>query len=270
MEINLDPRNYTRVSRMYDNQRGYAKLLKRAQEACGRKDLILDTELDRQGVVKERVFTTEEAADLVAKMPADKTQFFDRDLIVGLLPKILNPAVDRQILSYFQSEYVPVSASFYRDTPETPLCESDGWHCDGGPSKHLVMMIYLTPTEANGARTVFGERGLTDVLKHVGYIYCELRYRQLDLDPLTDAMKLPRVTPFSYDLDAGEMIVFDAPNVVHKRLLPKEGQRVLLALAFIPSVKPWQEVVATTQYPIWIASEYATYPPVPTLGLPMN
>ena len=217
-------------------------------------------------MVKARAFTADEATAIIGRLPADQDVFFDREMICELLPKILTPEVDRHILSYFQSEYAPIAANFYLDSSETKLCESDGWHCDGGPSRHLVMMVYLTATEADGARTLFGDRKMTDFMKQLGYVYCELRQRQYNLDPLTDALTLPRLQPFSYDLEPGELILFDAPNVLHKRLLPTTGTRILLALAFVPSVFPWRQIVALGDLPKSITSEETTYPPISGLA----
>lgn len=267
MEMTLDRTNHAQNLRRYDDDFGYARLSQMARMKCGRRREMIDTDLTGRGVIKARAFSAAEAANIAAKIPADRSTYYDRELIAGLLPKIFNPEVDRHILSYFQSEYAPIGADLYRDTTATPPCESDGWHCDGGPSRHLVMMIYLTPTSVHGGRTIFGDRKLTDALKDVGYINCQLNQRLVDLAPLTNAMQVPTVEPFSFDLDAGEMILFDAPNVVHKRQLPTSGDRLLLVLALIPSMQPWQKAVESGDLPRSIAAEQnMTFPPLPGLS----
>ena len=69
--------------------------------------------------------------------------------------------------------------------------EADGdyfkrWHCDGGPSKHLKIIIYLNGHEEHGSNTAFYDKETTQKLKELGYIFADLDNRKLNIEPLLE------------------------------------------------------------------------------------
>ncbi|NQU60256.1 MAG: hypothetical protein HQ512_03920 [Rhodospirillales bacterium] len=261
MEIELKPQRYKEVIAHYDVACGYGPQLLAAQKAFGRAGNIIDTELNAAGVVKRSVFSETECAEINAKFAAGLRQEFDRDVTIQLFKRIFATDIDKDIISYFGSEYFPIGSDFYETPVDETLRESDGWHCDAGPSKHLIMAAYFTPSEADAANTIFLNKEITHYMKEAGYVFCNIQHRITHFDVLTDAMSLPRVPVNALEIKAGDVVVFDAPNLLHRRLIPKIAPRRLMMTALCPSFKPWVEVVENSNFPLPLDGE--TFPPLP-------
>ena len=261
MEIRLNPDGYKQVYEQYDVGRGYGPQLAAARRNFGRADDNIETELNQSGVIKKSVFSASECDEINARFEAGLCDNFDRAFTVKLLDRIFSTDVDRDIISYFGSEYVPIGADFYEADPSDDLTESDGWHCDEGPSKHLIIGAYFTDSEADGAKTLFIDRQTTDDLKAVGYVYCEMRHRIINIEDLTDALGMERPKINSLPIKAGDIVIFDAPNILHRRSMPKRAPRHVMFVAIIPSFLSWREVVKYGEFPLSL--EGFTYPPLP-------
>jgi len=261
VEIKLYPENHKTVYHRYDVERGYGAQLDAARRQFGRPELLRDTDLAGIGVVKRPVFTAAECAEINARFDDGLVGNYDRDYVVALLTRIFESALAGDMISYFQSEFVAIGADFYETEPNERPAVSDGWHCDEGPSKHLIIMAYFTPSEDDGANTLFTSRAVTDALKDAGYVYCELRHRQLEIDAVTDALRLDRAPVTALEVRAGDVIVFDAPNILHRRLIPGKAKRRTMTAAIIPSLLPWNEILAHGALPLPLGGD--TYPVLP-------
>jgi len=261
MEIELKPQRYKEVAAHYDVACGYGPQLLAAQKAFGRTDDIIDSELNTNGVVKRSVFSEDECADVRARFDAGLGQEYDRDLTIDICKRIFATDIDKDIISYFESEYFPIGSDFYETPADEIQRESDGWHCDAGPSKHLIMAAYFTPSETDGANTLFLNRDVTHYMKEAGYVFCNIQHRITHFDALTDAMGLPRVPVNALEIKAGDVVVFDAPNLLHRRLIPKIAPRRLMMTALTPSLKHWSDVVENSNFPLVLGGE--TFPPLP-------
>jgi len=261
MEIKLTPQAYKSVEQEYDIDRGYSAQHQSARANFQRSSVLSDTELKQNGLIKRPCFTAPECADLCEKFKNGLADEFDRDYAVELLERIITPEIDREIISYFESEYAPIKSGFLVAQPNEELDVSDGWHCDAGPAKFLRIMVYFTGSEDGGANTLFCDRGSTDRLKEVGYVFCELRYRMLDLDPLTDALDMERATIIELDIQPGDVILFAASSILHRRLVPKQAPRYVFTATLIPSMLSWREVTAAGHLPMSLEPE--SFPPLP-------
>lgn len=251
MEIELIPRAYKEMEQEYDVRRGYGALHRNARRNFQRAFLLGDTELRREGLIQRPVFTAAECQELCGKFAGGLAlRPFDRDLAIALLERIVTPGIDREIISYFESEYLPIHAGFMETPPNDGLGLTDGWHCDGGPSKVLRIMAYFTASEHEGANTLFSDRASTARLKEAGYVFCKISYRVFDLEPITRGLGLERATVLSLDVRAGDVIVFDAPNILHRRLVPKVAPRYVFTTTLVPSMIPWRQVVRAGQLPM--------------------
>jgi len=96
------------------------------------------------------------------------------------------------------------------------------------------MAAYFTPSETDGANTLFLNRDVTHYMKEAGYVFCNIQHRITHFDALTDAMGLPRVPVNALEIKAGDVVVFDAPNLLHRRLIPKIAPRRLMMTALTP------------------------------------
>lgn len=261
MEIKLVRQSYKNVEQFYDVQRGYGAQFQSARTGFRRASMLVDTELNRNGLIKRPCFTAQECADLCEKLENGLAERCDPDDAVALIERIISPELDREIISYFESEYTLSKAGFLVAHADEKPSESDGWHCDAGPSRFLRIMLYLTGSEDDAANTLFSDRESTNRLKESGYVFCEVRYRLLDLDPLTNALGMERATVVSLDIQPGDVILFDAPNIMHRRLLPKRASRYVFTITLVPSILPWREVVAGGHRPLSLNVE--SFPPLP-------
>jgi len=250
MEFQLNPSGCRQVIQEYDIVRGYGPQLAAARGEFGRTGSLVDTELNRSGVVKKSVFDSGECDEANARFVDGICEKFDRSLAVRLLDRIFSTDIDSDIISYFGSEYFPIAAGFTEAQPGDSPTESDRWHCDAGPSNHLIMAVYFTDSEADGANTLFIDRKSTSDLKSAGYVYCDIHDRVSNIEDLTDELGMERPEISTLPVKAGDVIVFDAPNILHRRSMPKLAARHVMFVAITPSILSWREVVGHGTFPL--------------------
>lgn len=252
---------WKKVSREYDFDRNYGAFHDTAQQDFTRRSQIMDCDLVRLGAEKVRVYSEQEAAKIRERIDAGLKDWSDRRQIADILFKVFNPEMDRRIISYFGSEYTPTKVGFNVHEGDGSLKVSGGWHCDGGPSKHLVIIVYLTPSMGVTGNTIFSDRATTEKLKDAGYICCRISDRAPDIKPVLDELGLPAFDEWHFDLDAGEALVFDAPNLMHKGVPPAAGRRYTMAIAVVPNDKHWMEEFRAGVFPFADGKGAGTFPP---------
>lgn len=165
------------------------------------------------------------------------------------LNTVFSPAVHAMINRYFLTEFAVI---FFGLIHTKPLAEQEdpdkpsvsfGWHCDGGPMKHLKMLIYLNSNEEHDGATDYLDSFATGLFKKVGYVFCPIHMRVQDLAGLAAQHGIP-YEPRRLRPDCGEGITFEPAGVLHKGVYPTRGVRCVLQLGLIPWPTPWQQFFA--------------------------
>ena len=116
---------------------------------------------------------------------------------------------------------------------------SFSWHCDGGPTKHLKVLLYLNGSDEHGGNTRFLDRATTDAFKKIGYVFCDIDHRLDDLAALAGEHGIA-YRPLEAPMRTGEAILFEPANVLHKGVWPTRAPRYLLQICIVPSPMPWR------------------------------
>jgi SAM-dependent methyltransferase len=247
MQAKLNPGGDARTKALYDDKAGYAKLHFVSQRACRREPDDAESDLIRTGIERLPVLDEAECAKLRTMIDAESDFLRSHLFRVSLMAKIFVGAVDRRIAGYFGSEYLPLWCRFMRSDPGGEPNVSFSWHCDGGPTKHLKVLLYLNGSDEHGGNTRFLDRATTDAFKKIGYVFCDIAHRLDDLAALAGEHGIP-YRPLEAPMRTGEAILFEPANVLHKGVWPTRAPRYLLQICIVPSPMPWRD--ACTLFPV--------------------
>jgi len=155
-----------------------------------------------------------------------------------------------KIYSYFQSHWIPLWMRLYKNEPDKRPEEdySFYWHCDGGPSKHLKLLLYLNDSKESGATTMVLERDESDALLRIGYTFCPIGFRLEDLTELAQDKGIS-YNPIIPEIKAGNGLLFEPARISHRGIWPTDAPRYLVQIAIIPHIEPWYEACSTYEYP---------------------
>ncbi len=248
----LNPKGDYLIRQRYDNDHGYCKTLRFAQNIFTRAVQCIDSPLNQHGVMRVRKLIP---ADVCRKLiqhyrDAGASYLRTREGAFNLFDALFNEQVDADIISHFRSEYMPLWFNISEDNyVESNASCSFKWHCDGGPSKHLKIMVYLNDSEEHGANTLFSTPVVTEALKKIGYIFCGINERKADISLLAAAHNIS-LTENSFSLQAGDALMFNPYEVMHRGKSPKQGKvRYVLHICLVPSPLPWRESMQTIRWP---------------------
>ena len=256
----LDPARALAARRDFDERRGYRDYWDLCRGKLARAVPAGDDDLSRSGVEKLRLFAEEEATailrDVVARargvVANDKgidysevLAFDDSGFLAGIFERTLRPEIDAKLVRYFGSEYFIYSYSVTRALPEKESRRSFLWHCDRGPRAFLKILLYLNATEEHGGTTEFLDRDSTAEFERIGYVFGPNRRRQADLAPLARRFGIA-YAPIRWSVRAGEALIFEPSNVLHRGVLPSRGARYVLSLMLAASPVPWREAFRRT------------------------
>lgn len=258
----LRPNQYKAIEQFYDVQQGYGALNQVSQRNLSRP-LLESTELisEHKTIISGGI--PKELCDgLIQEMEENPDAMQHPDVFKILLPFVFTEQVDKQLASYFGSEYCLFWYSFYAVNDN----EADGdyfkrWHCDGGPSKHLKIIIYLNGHEEHGSNTVFYDKETTQKLKELGYVFTDLDNRKLDIDPLLEKHGIePKLTYASPS--AGDVLLFNPYQLAHKAIVSNKGQkRFVFNACIVPSPVHWQEVLDNHYFPAYNCQSFEGFAP---------
>lgn len=267
MTIQLNPLASTEQKNLCDIKWGYGRVHQDARKKFTRSASMVFGDLNSERVEKFKIFSEDECAEFRKRLDAGEDILADRAETMKIMERVFNPELDARLISYFNSEYVPEGVQFEKILPTETPHHSDCWHCDGGPSKQVVMIIYLSPSEADAANTVFTDPTNTDYLKALGYLFCPIDARVDDLTPLYDHYGLAHLEEKTFEMTAGDAVVFQAANIMHKRSLPKIDPRYVLVVCVLPSPLPWREACEVKEKPFKIGDR-ETFEQIPEDQLP--
>ena len=254
----LDPKRAAKIYDEYDRRRGYEAYGTLCRESLTREVPAVDEEqLRSRGFTYLELLHPSAAQELreqikaghglsyLKKRTKDLVGFHitDREQVREFLQRLITPAADALLLSYFQSEYLVHTVTF----TITPKAGEQGsvsfrWHCDKGPRRHLKMIVYLNATEQHGGNSAFIDlQGTASVAKH-GYLFGLSRTRTGDVRRLS-AIAGRQLRSHVQPMPAGGAVVFQPAKVLHRGIGPTKGERFVVTLCLLPSPVYWREAL---------------------------
>ena len=158
--------------------------------------------------------------------------------LTHLLPLLINDEVETQIESMLGSHFRVDSTSFYRSHVIEDSFISFLWHRDVAPMGQVHLLIYLTDGEDRGSTSYLSLENTRRAAKG-GYHFLPLDERA---DTLMEVFKGTDDVPeaFTPAYKRGDAVLFSAPRILHRGVMPKTAFRDALLLVFQPSPVPWR------------------------------
>ena len=257
----LDPQRARATRLFYDETGGYAAWSEYCRACLSRSvDAPPEDGLARRGFEVVPVLSAFDAAAIKTTILsrtstskaskkdidyADVMQFDDSSFLLPIVEQILSRDMDGRLVSHFRSEYFVYSITVGRTAPARRSRRSFLWHCDRGPRDFLKINLFLDATAEHGSTTGFIDRTASAALEHLGYTFGPNKRRVADLGPLARHAGI-EVQPVHPDVKAGEALLFEPANVLHRGILPDRGTRHLLSLMLLPSPVPWRDAWTVT------------------------
>ncbi|GJL63106.1 MAG: hypothetical protein NPIRA04_17600 [Nitrospirales bacterium] len=256
----LDPSRRKAVFTEYDKQRGYQRYHQYCQSVVTRKFSPKDDMLSTQGLEHITVFDEPTSATTLGSLLAksegsiqkenidysEMLQVNDDIFLRQMFQNIFTPSIDHKLLHYFKSEYFVYWFAIFHTIPSPQSRRSFLWHCDKGPSRHLKILLYLNDTAVHGGNTEFFDREFTRKFSESGYLFGPVDARQSDLSDLAKKLDLP-YQPKKWSMHAGDAIIFEPSQILHRGILPNHGSRYVLTLCLLPSPIPWHTAFDLTK-----------------------
>jgi len=254
----LDAGRAQRVYREYDVGRRYAEYHRYCQVRFGRE---LNPEsraaLMQQGFEYFTPLDESSAARWLAELQANHDSGLlkkdskhlegfhvsDMGWVRELLTLVLAGQVDQRIAEYFGSEYLVHWLAFSVTRKATEQASvSFRWHCDKGPSCHLKLIVYLNPTAEHGGNTEFIDLAGSEAVARRGYLFGRSNSRTSDIRHLSSIAGRDLVS-HARELNAGQAVLFQPSQVLHRGLSPTRGDRLVLTLCILPSPVHWKRAL---------------------------
>lgn len=239
----------------FDIECGYTALNNASRNAMQRPVPTDAFTLLKSGVEKLSVLTGSECSEIRDFMDRGGDSLKLREAKIPVMERILTGGLDERMRAYFGSEYIPLWFRFYKAVPAENPNVSFRWHYDGGPSRHLKILLYLNGTEEHGGDTLFVDRETTDAFKEAGYVFCDINERLTDLDDIAAENGIS-FDPVSLAPNAGEAILFEPMNIMHRGCWPTKSPRYIIQICLLPSPAPWQDMCQLYDIP----SEFNDWP----------
>ena len=242
----LKPNHYRRYYQQYEILDGYLEYNINCKEACKR---YTDNEFEGQGVFP--VLSSEQCTTLRDMIDEGDPALREHEVRLEILNTVITPSIDDAMLAYFESEYHPIWMKFFRNDPGKVTDEdvSFKWHLDGGPEKHLKMLVYLNDSDESGGDTLFLSHKSTFKLKVLGYALTKLDKRTSDLTELCNLYDIP-YSPVGANCKEGECVLFAPMQYLHRGVWPTKGPRYIVQICFVPSKMPWLEACQKHKTPL--------------------
>jgi hypothetical protein len=243
-EYILDPCGEKKVLYLYETIHKYSELDKNATQQFTSSEYCIKTELSENHRKNFPNFLDEDLCQcLIDEFEKNPNGIQDPQVLESIIPKILTDSLDREIISYLNSEYCIFWWSINKvDKKLEETGYFTKWHCDAGPQKHLKILIYLNGHDEHESDTGFLNKETTDKLKKIGYIYNNIEHRSLDISELCKHYKID-FNPQLCKPNTGDCLVFNPSKIAHKAYAPKIGKsRYALNLCLVQSETNWREV----------------------------
>jgi hypothetical protein len=249
----------------FDGVRGYKRKYIEAKELFSRQNECIPCDLTNLGhQIFEGLFSRErcsEFSERIEDKSYESVEKMGKETVLSLLDEIFRQGVEKSIISFFQTEFIPTTFALYR-TEAGQHNQSGCWHFDPGPEKHLVMLVYLTDSEPDGAgTTIFVNKRTSQQFSKIGYAYLPIDQRQDDegIKQIAEIRNL-EFEPIKLQTKAGDGILFDARHIMHRGFYPRLSPRDTILISLIPSTHNWKIVCENSVAPQNLTD--LSYPPM--------
>jgi hypothetical protein len=207
-------------------------------------------EPDWKGFSQHKMLSADLCRHLRNKLDMEDKVLLERDFKLDVLGHIFKvPEVDQAIVNALGSEYMPLWVRWYKNDPaQVERPPSFYWHCDGGPTKHAKILLYLNSSEESGGNTQFLSKQTTDGLKQINYMFCNINERKEEVESLCTEWTLP-YKMVEREIAEGEGVVFEPFNIGHKGIWPTKAPRYLMQICILPAARPWYVEVSQRNIP---------------------
>ena len=243
----------------YESHYNYDLLLEEAQRQSGiEADGIADG-LRKKGYQVIQAMTPEDAGKWCAVIQKEtstkhnqrKFKVTSREIsrrnetLLAFAEDLITEELEHLVEQSFQSNFYIMFLHFNRVIPFDHAEETENisfkWHNDGDTPQHYVKFLFmLNGFDEHEGGTSFLDKETTARLGEAGYTYCPVNFRVEDIAPLCRHYDIP-FEPDFIKPDAGQGVLFQPLNVLHKGMAPAKGPRVGGQIAFIPHPRPWRE-----------------------------
>lgn len=237
----LDPRFEPNCFNEYEANRGYHANHARCVNENPRFRVRALNSLDFRGFIQIPVISKSLAERWAGRINRDgdfTARDMDKTEVFEFFQACITPNIEMLIQDYFHTTFAATSLAMYGSSPmDDPSC-SFRWHCDSGPRKSLKMIVYLNDSHGGGTKMI--DRKHTELFKRAGYVFGDLDKR---LDDLTDLAQQFGIRYYDSTLcpPAGQGVIFEPSNVLHKGAIPRHKPRYVASMTFIPWVKGWRD-----------------------------
>jgi len=245
----------------FDLAQGYQRYHEQCQSLFTQASQQERSILQEKGVEHLTILNPSEAATFlrealaladktIAKPEIDYSEIIlvqDPSFLQRWFQKIFHPTLHQQLLNYFGSEYLIYWHTLLKAKPAETAIRSFLWHCDKGPSCHVKILLYLNDFSEHQGSTIFLDRLTTRQFGKAGYVFGSVKKREEDLSELAQQHNIA-FHPQGWEMKAGEGIIFEPSQVLHKGILPSIGPRYVLAFCLLPSSIPWQAAFSKNNY----------------------
>ena len=251
-QLNINQHLYTLVpdalrqhQAYFENEQRYLELDKQAMASYQPKNTLLNNSLiDEHKDIKRSHVAQQLCQSLIEEFNNDPEGIKDPNVLAVLLPEVFTDELNQQICEYFGSEYHVFWWSIYKvETNSEQDTYFSKWHCDGGPEKHLKVIIYLNDYQEHASDTGFLSKETSDRLKDIGYIFNQIDDRSTDIKPLCEHYGI-NYQESSYQPASGDCLVFNPNKIAHRAYPPEQGKvRYALNFCLVQSEANWRDVV---------------------------
>lgn len=261
-KLDLDPERASQTYALFDNEQGYQAYARQCQQHFSGTLDPTPSLLQQQGVEHLRILNKPEAGAFLSRTltltetaTTNKPQIDYSDILIirdktflhTWFQHIFQPALTAKLTNYFQSHFLIYWYTFLKAKPADQAVRSFLWHCDKGPTAHLKILLYLNDIQEHHGNTIFLDRTTTAKFATSGYVFGSVKKRTDDLTALAQQEHIP-FHPLSWEMQAGEGVVFEPSQVLHRGQLPSTGFRYVLAFCLLPSPIPWDHAFSQNNY----------------------
>ena len=163
-----------------------------------------------------------------------------RQIVAGLLGKMITPEVRQMLEGYFGTHFRILSLNMARLFPLDFNPVSFQWHRDMEPAQQTHLMVYLTDGTIEAGSTSFMSLDDSRRAAENGYGFPNAAQRTASIEDLSERSG-HELTAHSPEIQKGDIMAFAATRVLHKGNVPKTGHRDVITLLVLPSPIPWDE-----------------------------
>lgn len=174
------------------------------------------------------VVPTEVCQLAIAEIPElyhpDQTDITSK-IIHQLEAAVFNPDTCDFFNAFFQEDFVikwPLLDVVSDNANQTYL--STTWHCDGGMQGLHKCFLYLNSVSEHGCNTLIFDELRTRILRSVDALPLEIEKRNTEVSHYLRKLGLPEA-PVSFDLSAGDLLIFAPHKLAHRCLAPRTGKK---------------------------------------------